>query len=77
MLDSASRDNPSRMCRAQMLPMPSTAFFTRDDGVVAWESCQSDDPDCANIEVTGHHMTICRNPAVLTQLVQALAAGIQ
>jgi pimeloyl-ACP methyl ester carboxylesterase len=62
---------------ATPLPMPSTAFFTRDDGVVAWESCLSDDPDCANIEVTGHHMTICRNPAVLTQLVQALAAGIQ
>lgn len=59
------------------LPMPSTAFFTRDDGVVAWESCRSDDPDCANIEVTGHHMTICRNPAVLSQLAWALAKGGQ
>ena len=60
---------------ATPLPVPATAFFTRDDGVVAWESCRSEDPDCANIEVTGHHMTICRNPAVLTQLVWALAAN--
>ncbi len=58
---------------AMKLPVPSTAFFTRDDGVVAWESCRSDDPDCLNIEVDGHHMTICRNPAVLTHLVGRLA----
>lgn len=55
------------------LPVPSTAFFTRDDGVVAWESCRSDDADCLNIEVTGQHMTICRNPNVLTHLVRRLA----
>jgi pimeloyl-ACP methyl ester carboxylesterase len=58
---------------AQPLPVPSTAFFTRDDGVVAWESCRSDDHDCLNIEVDGHHMTICRNPAVLKHLVERLA----
>lgn len=60
---------------ARPLPVPSTAFFTRDDGVVAWESCRSDDPDCRNIEVTGPHMTICRNPDVLHHLVHALAAS--
>jgi pimeloyl-ACP methyl ester carboxylesterase len=58
---------------AQPLPVPSTAFFTRGDGVVAWESCRSDDHDCMNIEVDGHHMTICRNPAVLKHLVERLA----
>jgi len=58
---------------AMPLPVPSTAFFTRDDGVVAWESCRSDDPDCMNIEVDGHHMTICRNPKVLTHLIERLA----
>ena len=57
---------------AQPLPVPSTAFFTRDDGVVAWESCRSDDHDCMNIEVDGHHMTICRHPIVLKHLVQRL-----
>jgi pimeloyl-ACP methyl ester carboxylesterase len=55
------------------LPMPATAFYTRSDGVVAWESCRSDDPDCLNVEVTGPHLTICRNPAVLMTLVQRLA----
>jgi pimeloyl-ACP methyl ester carboxylesterase len=58
------------------LPVASTAFFTRDDGVVAWESCRSDDPDCMNIEVGGQHMTICRNPSVLTHLVQRLAGTV-
>jgi pimeloyl-ACP methyl ester carboxylesterase len=59
------------------LPVRSTAFFTREDGVVAWESCRSDDPDCTNIEVPGHHVTICRNPAVLVQLVEVLAHARQ
>jgi pimeloyl-ACP methyl ester carboxylesterase len=54
------------------LPIPSTAFYTKDDGVVAWKSCLSDDPACENIEVTGHHLTICRNPVVLTELVRVL-----
>lgn len=58
---------------AKPLPVPSTAFFTRDDGVVAWESCLSDDPDCTNIEVGGPHMTICRNPIVRSHLVRVLA----
>jgi hypothetical protein len=58
---------------AAPLPMPSTAFYTRDDGVVAWQSCLSEEPGCANIGVTGAHMTICRNPAVLSRLVRILA----
>lgn len=57
---------------AQPLPVPSTAFFTRYDGVVAWESCRSDDHNCMNIEVDGHHMTITRNPQVLKHLVERL-----
>ena len=57
---------------AQPLPVPSTAFFTRGDGVVAWESCRSDDHDCMNIEVDGHHMTITRHPVVLKHLVERL-----
>jgi pimeloyl-ACP methyl ester carboxylesterase len=58
---------------AMPLPVPATAFYTKVDGVVAWQTCLSDDPDCENIEVGGPHMTICRNPAVLTQLVHRLA----
>jgi pimeloyl-ACP methyl ester carboxylesterase len=58
---------------AAPLPMPSTAFYTQDDGVVAWQSCRSDEPGCMNIGVTGAHMTICRNPVVLAELVRRLA----
>ena len=58
---------------AHPLPVPSTAFFTRDDGVVAWESCRSADADCLNIEVSGPHVAICRNAAVLDHLLRRLA----
>ena len=64
--------NPA--AQAAPLPVPSTAFYTRDDGIVAWESCVSEgDPNCLNIEVSGPHMTICRNPTVLTRLVERIA----
>jgi pimeloyl-ACP methyl ester carboxylesterase len=58
---------------ATPLPVASTAFFTRDDGVVAWESCESDSSTCRSIEVTGAHLTICRNPEVLGPLAEVLA----
>jgi pimeloyl-ACP methyl ester carboxylesterase len=58
---------------AAPLPVASTAFFTRDDGVVAWESCKSDEPTCRSIEVSGAHLTICRNPEVLGLLAEVLA----
>jgi pimeloyl-ACP methyl ester carboxylesterase len=58
---------------AEPLPMPSTAFFTYDDGVVAWQSCRSDEPLGVNIAVTGAHMTIGQNPQVRRLLVERLA----
>ncbi len=61
---------------AQPLPMPSTAFFTYDDGVVAWQSCRSDEPLGVNIAVTGAHMTIGQNAQVRRLLVERLA-GVQ
>jgi len=50
---------------ATPLPVPSAAIFSRDDGVVAWESCRGCDPTCINVEVQSPHMSICRNPEVL------------
>jgi pimeloyl-ACP methyl ester carboxylesterase len=55
------------------LPMPATAVFTRGDGLVAWQSCASDDPNCISVEVTGSHVTICRNPEVLRLVAGRLA----
>ena len=59
---------------ASPLPMRSTAIFTRDDGLVAWESCRSDDADCATVEFAGPHLTVCRNPDVLRAVAARLAA---
>jgi pimeloyl-ACP methyl ester carboxylesterase len=56
------------------LPMSSTAVFSRQDGVVAWESCMSEEPRGLSVEVRGPHMSICRNPQALRITAQRLAA---
>jgi pimeloyl-ACP methyl ester carboxylesterase len=58
---------------ARPLPVPATAVFTRDDGIVTWKSCTSDDSTCVSVEVTGTHLTICRNPEVLRCVGERLA----
>ncbi len=57
---------------ATPLPVPSTAIFTKDDGVVAWESCRTEGEGCA-VEVGGPHLTICRNPDVLLAIADQLS----
>jgi pimeloyl-ACP methyl ester carboxylesterase len=59
---------------ATPLPVPSCAIFTRDDGTVAWESCRSRDPNCLNIEASGPHSSIQRNPDVLRAVAMRLGA---
>jgi hypothetical protein len=55
------------------LPVPSTAIYTRQDGVVAWESCRSDDDlNCVAIEVGGSHIAACRNPDVFRAVARRL-----
>ena len=56
------------------IAVPSTAVFTRDDGIVAWQSCRCDEMGCDPIEVTGSHLTICRNPDVLRSIAKKLAS---
>ena len=58
---------------ARPLPVPATAIFTRDDGIVTWESCTSDHSTCVSVEVTGRHVTICRNPEALRRVAESLA----
>jgi len=60
---------------AAPLPVPSTSVFTRDDGIVAWQSCFSDGTACEAVEVPGAHVTICRNPAALRVVAERLAGG--
>jgi len=56
-------------------PVPTTALYTRGDGVVAWQSTVelSDRSDVENIHVGGAHMGLGFNPRVLFVLADRLA----
>jgi pimeloyl-ACP methyl ester carboxylesterase len=56
-------------------PVPTTAMYTRGDGVVAWQSTVelSDRYDVENIHVGGAHMGLGFNPRVLFALADRLA----
>lgn len=49
------------------------AIYTRDDGVVDWRCCISDDPSL-NIEVPGTHVGLVFNPQVYRHIARRLAA---
>ncbi|WP_375429174.1 esterase/lipase family protein [uncultured Sphingomonas sp.] len=54
-------------------PVPSTAIYSREDGVVAWRNCR--EPETAstdNIEVHGSHCGLGVNPAVLYAVADRL-----
>jgi pimeloyl-ACP methyl ester carboxylesterase len=56
------------------LPIPSTAIYSRSDGVVAWRSCIDADAALAeNVEVQGSHIGLLHNPAVLYVIADRLA----
>ncbi len=57
------------------LPVPSLAIYTREDGIVSWESCVSDEPLGTNAEVRGKHMVICGYPEVVRVVSARLARG--
>ena len=55
-------------------PVPSTAIYSREDGVVAWQNCR--EPECGttdNIEVHGSHCGLGVNPAALYAVADRLA----
>lgn len=56
------------------LPVPTTAFFTRTDGVVNWRSCLLRPNDRAeNIAVIASHNGLGFNPAVLWAIADRLS----
>lgn len=58
---------------ASPLPVPGAAIYTREDGVVAWESCRIDDLNCPAIEVEGSHFAISRNPDAFRAVARRLS----
>ncbi len=59
---------------AAPLPVPSTAIYTRSDGVVRWHTCIDEvGPTRENIEVRGSHSGLGFNPAVVVAVSDRLA----
>lgn len=55
-------------------PVPSTAIYSRSDGVVAWPACMElPGPHTDNIEVSGSHCGLGFNPLVLYAIADRLA----
>jgi len=54
--------------------IPVTAVYTREDGIVAWESCLEQSGDLReNVEVRGTHSTLPSNPMALAVVADRLA----
>lgn len=55
-------------------PVPSTAIYSRTDGVCAWQCCMEVESDLAeNIEVQGSHCGLGHNPAAVYAIADRLA----
>jgi hypothetical protein len=59
---------------AESLPVGGTFLFSRDDGLVNCAACwDASVPPEDNIEISGPHALIARNPQVMSILPQRLA----
>jgi pimeloyl-ACP methyl ester carboxylesterase len=57
------------------LPVPVTALYSEDDGVVDWRECLQDEhPGSRNIRVSGAHATVGSNPSALIAIAAALSS---
>jgi pimeloyl-ACP methyl ester carboxylesterase len=58
----------------QPLPVPTTAIFSRSDGITAGDSCCADPaPQTENLEVASSHLGIGHHPVVLLTIADRLA----
>jgi len=71
---SAQRLSRPRSSLAAPLPVPSTAVYSRWDGVVDWRACrQQPGPRSENIAVHASHLGMGHDPAVLWVIADRLA----
>lgn len=55
-------------------PVPSTAVFSRSDGIASWQVCiERDAPTTDNVEIVGSHCGMAFNPMVLFVIADRLA----
>jgi hypothetical protein len=56
------------------LPVPTTAIYSRTDGIASWRSCVADPgPQSESIEVESSHLSIGHHPVVLLTIADHLA----
>jgi pimeloyl-ACP methyl ester carboxylesterase len=56
------------------LPVPTTAIYSRSDGIAAWQSCRLEEgPFSENIEVVSSHLGIGHHPVALLTIADRLA----
>lgn len=56
-------------------PMPSTALYSKKDGIIPWEACMDKvvDSQHKNVEVSSSHFGMGANPSVLNAVLQTLS----
>jgi hypothetical protein len=55
-------------------PVPTTAIYSRSDGICAWQTCREQPgPQAESIEVTGSHCGLGHNPAAVYAVAERLA----
>jgi pimeloyl-ACP methyl ester carboxylesterase len=68
------RSSTSRRSLARPLPVPSTAVYSKWDGVVDWRACrQRPGPRSENVAVRSSHLGMGHDPAVLWIVADRLA----
>jgi pimeloyl-ACP methyl ester carboxylesterase len=73
-LHSTDRPRRSRGSLARPLPVPSTAVYSKWDGVVDWRACrQEPGPASENVAVRSSHLGMGHDPAVLWVVADRLA----
>ncbi len=76
-LSGMSRDEMRERARAfdtEPPPVPSTAVYSRSDGIVHWSSClEYEGVQAENVEIIGSHTGMALNPLVLHVLADRLA----
>lgn len=74
--DSPADSSALRARLAQPPPVPTTALFSRSDGIVAWQACRhgrTGDKSVRDIEVHTSHMSMGWNRSVLKTVARELA----
>lgn len=56
------------------LPVPTTAIWSRTDGIVGWRGCRVEESETArNVAVPSSHLGLASNPFALAAVVRALS----